>query len=342
MQLRYLMRSDGRSRCWTQPCTNPAFRKNIALRAASENNPQRPRPVQPCLLREGRLGTIMTSWDKWALGGSGAAYYFGDEEQRAQVRGDDIADAGMGGRDLPTAYDWATAPSPTGITSTPSQTSSQPLSRAPDTYRYREFMPGLRKPIRLLAFARDKVHGYSCSLSTFELHTAPPFQALSYTWGCPVEFPHLEGGSQSDWKAEYAKEALFLVDGGILTVTPGRNLDEAFRRLWNADLSIMEHKHIWVDAICINQKDDAEKAQQMLIMGDIYRKATKVIAWLGLELPTTSRGIVALQTLGRIPKKKWPQLQTMDLTQTAVYAQLGILPITSVSRQSLSGILTRG
>lgn len=285
--------------------------------------------------------TTMSSWAKWALAGTGALYYFGDEELRGQMRRDANAAVGMAGRGLQAAFDWATAPTPTASTSTARQASSQASSGALDTYKYTEFRSTLRKPIRLLSFARDSEYGYSCSIEIFELDTAPPFQALSYTWGNPVEFPHLEGGSKQDWKAAYAKEHSFKVDGATLTVVPGRNLDEAFKELWDNKF-LMEHKYIWVDAICINQKDKDEKPKQMLIMGDIYRKAAQVIAWLGVELSTTYNGIRALQELERIPQAKWAQMQTMDLTQDTTYAQLGISPIDETDRQSLSGLLTRG
>jgi hypothetical protein len=40
----------------------------------------------------------------------------------------------------------------------------------------------------------------------------------------------------------------------------------------------------WIDAICINQNDDAEKTSQIRLMNTIYRKAGKVLVWLGLAL----------------------------------------------------------
>ena len=40
---------------------------------------------------------------------------------------------------------------------------------------------------------------------------------------------------------------------------------------------------LWIDARCINQKDDVEKSSQVQMMGSIYRKATKVVVWLGPE-----------------------------------------------------------
>lgn len=40
----------------------------------------------------------------------------------------------------------------------------------------------------------------------------------------------------------------------------------------------------WVDAICINQNDDEEKTHQIRLMNKVYRKADKVLVWLGLAL----------------------------------------------------------
>jgi hypothetical protein len=44
-----------------------------------------------------------------------------------------------------------------------------------------------------------------------------------------------------------------------------------------------KRRYLWIDAICLNQQDDAEKSQQIPLMGDIYYEARKVIFWLGLE-----------------------------------------------------------
>jgi hypothetical protein len=40
---------------------------------------------------------------------------------------------------------------------------------------------------------------------------------------------------------------------------------------------------IWIDALCINQKDIEERAAQVRLMGKIYRQARRVIIWLGEE-----------------------------------------------------------
>ncbi|CAO2647079.1 Nn.00g080010.m01.CDS01 [Neocucurbitaria sp. VM-36] len=45
----------------------------------------------------------------------------------------------------------------------------------------------------------------------------------------------------------------------------------------------MISKALWIDAICIDQLNNLERNQQVARMGDIYSRATGVIAWLGCD-----------------------------------------------------------
>ena len=47
---------------------------------------------------------------------------------------------------------------------------------------------------------------------------------------------------------------------------------------------------LWVEAICINQKDNNEKAHQVAMMREIYSSCQKMIIWLGEDLDTTEAG----------------------------------------------------
>ena len=50
-------------------------------------------------------------------------------------------------------------------------------------------------------------------------------------------------------------------------------------------LNMLYHQYqitrVWLDLICINQEDEAELSKQVSQMGEIYKKASKVYAWLG-------------------------------------------------------------
>lgn len=100
----------------------------------------------------------------------------------------------------------------------------------------------------------DEIH---CSLGNANLEDTPYYKALSYVWGDPsVTVP-------------------IFVDGAQYHVTV--NCYTALLRLRQA-----EEICLWIDAICINQNDDAEKSVQVALMGDVYFLAEQVIVWLGI------------------------------------------------------------
>lgn len=54
---------------------------------------------------------------------------------------------------------------------------------------------------------------------------------------------------------------------------------------------------MWIDAICINQADLRERNMHVIKMGDIYRKADRVIVWLG---PQRDESDLALELLRKM------------------------------------------
>jgi hypothetical protein len=54
-------------------------------------------------------------------------------------------------------------------------------------------------------------------------------------------------------------------------------LERALRRLRHRS----DPQVLWVDAICINQSDDAERSQQVKVMGAIYKSTRHCKIWLG-------------------------------------------------------------
>ena len=53
-------------------------------------------------------------------------------------------------------------------------------------------------------------------------------------------------------------------------------------------------RYLWVDAICINQEDDDEKATQVAMMLNIYQMAAKVHLWLGEQSEDSDLAITSL------------------------------------------------
>ncbi len=93
----------------------------------------------------------------------------------------------------------------------------------------------------------------------------PSYEALSYVWGSKAE-PSFVAVRRNSRRSP-----------GHLSVT--QNLAEALRYLRKEK----EDRVLWVDAICINQNDLAERGVQVGRMGEIYRNATQVDVWLGPE-----------------------------------------------------------
>ena len=106
-------------------------------------------------------------------------------------------------------------------------------------------------------------------LITVDSWSVPQYVALSYVWGPP-------------WEGQDPPS--ILLDDIAIELRP--NLDSAMRALRRHDQDI----HIWIDALCINQRDEEEKNMQVPLMAIIYRRSNSVAIWLGT---TTYSGKVA-------------------------------------------------
>ncbi|EFQ35690.1 heterokaryon incompatibility protein [Colletotrichum graminicola] len=87
------------------------------------------------------------------------------------------------------------------------------------------------------------------------------------------------------------------------------NLAAGLRRFRTMDYFKRGGK-IWVDALCINQSDAAEKASQIPLMSSIYKLAANVIVWLGLETGGSSGVIDTLQMLSSLYRTEY--VETFD------------------------------
>lgn len=108
----------------------------------------------------------------------------------------------------------------------------------------------------------DTVHCQMFKTCLDEDDPRPPlFNALSYAWGNPSNVTNI------------------VVNETTMTVTS--NLESALRHLRDHHIWTTSGFPLWVDAVCINQEDAEERDDQVDMMGDIYRRAHRVLAWLG-------------------------------------------------------------
>ncbi|PPJ51734.1 hypothetical protein CBER1_08889 [Cercospora berteroae] len=92
----------------------------------------------------------------------------------------------------------------------------------------------------------------------------PAFNALSYTWG--------------SWDDSTSITIVNSESGEEVEFPVTRNLFNALRRIRRGEDDVIR---LWVDQICINQRDEEEKAWQVRAMGNIYSLAWDVFIWLG-------------------------------------------------------------
>ncbi|KAI7309926.1 hypothetical protein KC315_g12798 [Hortaea werneckii] len=88
---------------------------------------------------------------------------------------------------------------------------------------------------------------------------SPAYQALSYTWG-----------------GQERVHPVYVGDDIALLVT--KNCLDALRLLRQRNILV-----VWIDAVCIDQSNPAEKAIQVAMMGDVFRNATRTLTYTGSE-----------------------------------------------------------
>lgn len=126
------------------------------------------------------------------------------------------------------------------------------------------------------------------TLSTlpFEEGKTPEYEALSYVWG-----------------SEVLKVPVYVDIGGcerrVVMVT--KNLEVALRHLRYED----KQRVMWTDAICINQEDNVEKGPQVALMGDLYRLASRVVVFLGVDGDDSAHAMRLLRSVGAQVDVDW-------------------------------------
>lgn len=148
-----------------------------------------------------------------------------------------------------------------------------------------------------------------CELIHCVLDKAPRYVALSYCWG--------DSGDTNE----------ISLDGVSIPVT--KSLHSALLHIRKQESTVL-----WVDAVCINQKDEKEKSRQVQMMRDIYRHARNVIVWLGPADPRTDEAMDYLAALGarakacymgennQMQESQWEKLARMPPS----YRDKGLMP----------------
>lgn len=127
---------------------------------------------------------------------------------------------------------------------------------------------------------------YHCTMEVVSLDDKPEFKALSYTWGSPKPTCKIMVNNQPFWITS--------------------NLASAFHHL-TGTASVT----LWVDAVCINQKDNTEKSWQIEQMVQVYQQAESTLVWLGERTMENLSGFETLRKLNRL----WDMNNNFEETQ---------------------------
>lgn len=128
--------------------------------------------------------------------------------------------------------------------------------------RYERLDPESRDIRVLVLFPGTWSSPIRTSLQKMNLDDEKIYEAVSYAWGEP-----------DDTRGIFVEEAIHQIPS---------NLEACLRYLRKPTKPVV----LWADAICINQKDTLEKADQVKLMGEIFRHCSSTYIWLGI--PNTS------------------------------------------------------
>lgn len=102
-----------------------------------------------------------------------------------------------------------------------------------------------------------------CELKHIQLIPDSDYEAVSYVWG----------------DATVTKR--IMLDGRVYPVTTNLYTGLQFLRFKESP------RRLWIDSLCINQTDKAERAREIQRMRDIYKCAHQVLVWVGDYAPFT-------------------------------------------------------
>lgn len=114
------------------------------------------------------------------------------------------------------------------------------------------------RQIRLLTIQPGEFNDeLQCFLNVASLSDTCSYETISYTWG------------------DVRHRSSFVVNGDIINVP--FNSMAALRRMRLSD----RQRVVWIDSICINQRDDLEKSTQVALMSEIYSNGNHNLVYLG-------------------------------------------------------------
>ncbi|ROW11972.1 hypothetical protein VPNG_05186 [Cytospora leucostoma] len=121
----------------------------------------------------------------------------------------------------------------------------------------------------------------------------PTYDVLSYVWGANASPGIVHVGKEKR------------------TIPITSNLDEAMRHLRHPD----RPRHMWIDALCIDQANPKEQSRQVAYMSHIYWTAPRVVVWLGPSADDSDLALETLQDIGSRIRVDWLMERITGVTE---------------------------
>jgi len=143
------------------------------------------------------------------------------------------------------------------------------------------------------------------------------YEALSYTWDSQIFY-------QFVW-----------CDDKVLPIT--QNLFNALKRIRQPGSSTL----LWIDAICINQTNIAERNNQIGLMRQIFNRASQVVAWLGGEDPDTKSAFALVEKISAATTSVTPEAIRDNFWTPRFMESMGLPQLPSTQWYTLSKLFGR-
>ncbi|KAL5313475.1 hypothetical protein ACEPPN_019208 [Leptodophora sp. 'Broadleaf-Isolate-01'] len=167
------------------------------------------------------------------------------------------------------------------------------------SYTYSSFIEGSKDAIRTFELQPgEEDMPLECSFNIVQLTERPTYEAISHTWRAVPNGKsthRLESGWASDEAEKLKKSTSYIFCEGK-RIAINDELRQALRGLRHPT----NKRTLWVDQICIDQKNKLERDWQLLLVKYIYNRAARVILWIGEESSTTAKAFEIVEKLASV------------------------------------------
>lgn len=129
---------------------------------------------------------------------------------------------------------------------------------------------------RLVELLPARINEIRCRVRHESLQSPPPYIAISYSWG--------DSRDTTSLKLDDVEIPVAVSLHGALGAVRQRK----------------ESVLVWIDALCINQRDPTERTGQVRLMTEIYNKAKSVSVWLGPEADDSEKATEILKQVSAL------------------------------------------